>query len=73
MKTQIASGRPTAVIQSNSQCDFSEHSNVRSKAKIALFPRRKLITSISQAVIATSLALSILTFVISLTEFLPMR
>ena len=38
-----------------------------------MYPRRLLIISMSQALIATSLALSILTFVISLTEFLPMR
>lgn len=38
-----------------------------------VFPRRLLLTSMSQAFIALSLAVSIMTFVISLIEFLPMR
>ena len=43
------------------------------RGKKALIPRRKLIVSLSQAVVATSLAMSILTFVISLFEFIPGR
>ena len=47
--------------------------NVRTAALRPLYPRRLLLTSMSQAVIAVSLALSIMTFVVSLIEFLPMR
>mmetsp|Transcript_37095 Transcript_37095/g.48745 ORF Transcript_37095/g.48745 Transcript_37095/m.48745 type:complete len:221 (+) Transcript_37095:30-692(+) len=46
---------------------------LRSAAMRPLYPRRLLLTSMSQALIALSLALSIMTFVISLIEFLPMR
>lgn len=38
-----------------------------------MLPRRRLVSNIWQAAIATSLAISILTFVLSLTELLPMR
>jgi hypothetical protein len=51
----------------------SANTTGRSTAKRAPYPRRLLLTSMSQALIAISLALSILTFVISLIEFLPMR
>ena len=37
------------------------------------YPRRLLLTSMWQVVIALSLALSIMTFVISIIEFMPMR
>ena len=46
---------------------------VRTEALRPLYPRRLLLTSMSQALIAISLALSIMTFVVSLIEFLPMR
>ena len=45
----------------------------RSSPKRVVYPRRVLVTSVSQAVVMTSLALSILTFAISLIQFLPMR
>ena len=45
----------------------------RGKKTAALWPRRKLVISLSQAVVATSLAVSILTFVFSLIEFLPVH
>ena len=38
-----------------------------------VYPRRILVTSMSQALIAFSLAVSILTFVLSLIEIIPMR
>lgn len=62
-------------IGANSSTQFATTSApVRSgKPKLSLLPRRRLITSISQAAIVTSLAISILTFVISLLEFLPVR
>lgn len=47
--------------------------SARNGAKRPIYPRRIMVTSMSQALIALSLALSILTFVISLIEFLPMR
>ena len=46
---------------------------LRSAALRPLYPRRLLLTSMTQALIAVSLALSIMTFVVSLIEFLPMR
>ena len=54
--------------------DFcNSESMTGAKKRRAVYPRRLLVASMSQALIAISLALSILTFVISLIEFLPMR
>ena len=64
----------TTSAMGNSQCAFpsmDSHTVKRSNLKRALYPRRHLVTSMSQALIAMSLAVSILTFVISLVEFLP--
>lgn len=52
---------------------FPTNASARNSAKRLVYPRRIMVTSMSQALIALSLALSILTFVISLIEFLPMR
>ena len=73
MKSQIATGRHSST--TTATCAFPEQS-VPAKKSIplsSLWPRRQLVTSLSQAVIATSLALSIITFLISLIEFLPAR
>ena len=45
----------------------------RSNLKRQLYPRRLLVTTMTHALIAASLALSILTFVVSLIDLLPMR
>lgn len=58
--------------QSNS-IDTNNIRGERSSSSRSVYPRRILVTSMSQALIGFSLALSILTFVISLLDFLPMR
>ncbi len=58
--------------QSNS-IDTSNIRGERISSSRPVYPRRILVTSMSQALIGFSLALSILTFVISLLDFLPMR
>lgn len=52
---------------------FNSSNNVCTVSKRPAYPRRLLITSMWQALIALSLALSIMTFVVSLIEFLPIR
>ena len=60
-----------ATADTTSKCNA--FAQVRNEALRPLYPRRLLLTSMSQALIAISLALSIMTFVVSLIEFLPMR
>ena len=75
MKANIGqSSRAAPASLKNLQCACTEQCVLKThRPKQVLFPRRKLVTSVSQAVIATSLAISILTFVFSLAELLPMR
>lgn len=67
MKTSHISGRPSA------QQSAGTPSVRVTKPKLSQLPRRRLITSIMQATIGMSLGISILSFVITLIQYLPVR